>query len=453
MKKRLMALLLALALTLSVCAVSAVAEENPAAEETAQTEETAAAEEAAGEETTEEAAGQDEVSPAGPDAKTGELIEAVTLVPDEVGAVSFANIEQRVRENNLNFLTLQQSIEMLEDIDYEDLEADLRAAVNTISNSKLGMIMAGSAEPIASSLAITSMEAQYDALKEQFDAVYNGELQEDNEATIRQLKAIQDQLVLAAESTYIALVELEVQEGSLQRQLNALNRTVEEMELRYQMGQISALQLAEVKAGRTALVSGLQTLRMNIQNVKMQLEVLLGAEITGEIALAGVPEVTEAELAAMNMAADLETYKTASYDVYAAGKTLEDAEEDYEDACDEYKRNDYKVEFRNAKRTWQAAQYTYNNTVQGYELQFRQLYAQVQDYKQILEAAKVSLECEKSAFQASELKYQQGTISHNAYLTAAEDLQAAEETVQTAANNLFSSYNTYCWAVKNGVLN
>ena len=32
-------------------------------------------------------------------------------------------------------------------------------------------------------------------------------------------------------------------------------------------------------------------------------------------------------------------------------------------------------------------------------------------------------------------------------------LQEAEEKVQTAANDLFSSYNTYCWAVEHGVLN
>ena len=65
----------------------------------------------------------------------------------------------------------------------------------------------------------------------------------------------------------------------------------------------------------------------------------------------------------------------------------------------------------------------------------------------------MSLESEKLSFAASELKYQQGTISQNAYLTAQDELKAAEEAVQTAANDLFSSYNTYCWAVQHGILN
>ena len=75
------------------------------------------------------------------------------------------------------------------------------------------------------------------------------------------------------------------------------------------------------------------------------------------------------------------------------------------------------------------------------------------DYRQIWEAAKVSLECEQSSYAASELKYQQGAISRNALLTAEDDLREAEEKVRAAAGDLFSTYNTYCWAVQHGILN
>ena len=111
------------------------------------------------------------------------------------------------------------------------------------------------------------------------------------------------------------------------------------------------------------------------------------------------------------------------------------------------------MEFRNVQRTWKAAQYTYNNTVQNYELKFRTLYAQVKDCHQIWEAAKVSLACEQSSYAVSELKFQQGTISRNALLTAGDGLREAEEKVRSAAEDLFSTYNTYCWAVQHGILN
>ncbi len=75
------------------------------------------------------------------------------------------------------------------------------------------------------------------------------------------------------------------------------------------------------------------------------------------------------------------------------------------------------------------------------------------DYKQILDAARVSLASQQDSYAASQMKYEQGTISKNTLLSAEDDLHAAEDTVQNAAIDLFSAYNTYCWAVQHGILN
>ena len=462
MKKRSIALLLVLALVLSLCAVTAAAGEKAEEKTESQAEETAGAEtEETGEalvegETGEEAAEEEEPpSLAGPDAEpetdpeTGEVIESVLIEPDAVGTVSYANVERRMRENNLNVLALQENVDFIDSMDYDKMYEDLRRQLNEIAQGQWMMIQMGQGD----SYAYTQMEQGYDALRKQFDAIKDGELQEDNAGAKRQLKSLQDQIIMGGEMMYASIAGLETQEDALQRQLAALNRTVEELELRYQMGQVSALQLQQAKAGRTQLASGLETLRMNIRNLKYQFEMLLGAEQTGEITLGAVPEVREKELASMDLEKDLLAYKAKSYDLYAAAKKLEDEQETYKDAGDDYGYNMEKVQFRQAKHNWQAAQYTYNDTVQTYELKFRTLYAQVQDYKQIYDAAKVSLACEQSSCAASELKYKQGTISQNALLDARDSLKEAEEKVASAANDLFSSYNTYCWAVEHGVLN
>ncbi len=461
MKKRSIAMLLALALVLSLCAVTAAAGEKAEYKTPAESQ----AEEIAGEtENGEETAEEDPepLSLAGPDAEpetdpeTGEGIGSVQIEPDAVGTVSFSNVERRMRESNLQVLGIQRSIDTIEDIDYDKMYEDLRKQLNEIAQAQWGLVMAP-AEMVGGEYekdkSYNQLDQAYDAVREKFDAIKDGDIQKDNADLVRQLKNLQDQIVVAGESTYVALKALETQETQLQRQLAALNRTAEEMELRYQLGQVSALQLQQTKAGRTQLSSGLETLRMNVRSLKMQLEQLIGAEQTGEIVLGQVPEVTDKELAAMDLETDLLTYKAKSYDLYDAAKTLEDAQETYKDDASKYSYNEKRYEFRTAKRTWETAQYTYNNTVQSYELKFRTLYAQVQDYKQILDAAKVSLACEQASCQASELKYQQGTISKNALLDAQDSLKEAEEKVQTAANDLFSSYNTYCWAVEHGVLN
>lgn len=456
MKQRLIALLLALALTLSLCAVTALADGQSAAQD-----QTAA--QAPSEPDAEEndapggaEAAVPETSPAGPDPEpamdpeTGEpLTEAVKIVPDEIGTVSFANLERRIRKNNLQLLVLQENVDTLEELDYDKLYEDLRKQLNSIAQGKWGLSMMGQGE----SFAHAQLEQGYNAVREQFDAIKDGDMQEDNAGVMRQLKNLQDQIVMGGETMYVAIAAMETQEAGLQRQLTALNRTVEEMELRYQLGQISALQLSQVKAGRTSLVSGLETLQMNIQVYKTQLEMMIGAEQTGEILLGAVPAVTEKQLESMDLEKDLLAAKDVSYEIYAAEKTLADAKEDYLDALTKYGYKENSMEFMQARHTWQADQYTYNNTIQNYELKFRTLYAQVKDYQQIWEASKVSLACQQDTYASMELKYQQGTISKNALLDAQDDLREAEEAVKTAANNLFSSYNTYCWAVQHGILN
>ena len=437
MKNRIIALLLAALLAVSLCAAPAFAEE------TAETTAPPAAE---------------VPSPAGPD---GALAEGAVIVPDAMGFLSFANLERRIREKNLNVLAIQESVNALQELDYEDLEEDLRKQLNNIAKMQrlnshglgldLDSMMPYPITETEQMFAANQLEAGYDSLREQFDAVRDGEMQKDNAGVIRQLKSLQDQVVMGGEMLYLTLAGLEIQEAALQRQLEGLNRTVEEMTLRHEMGQISALQLQQVENGRAALVSGLHTLQMNIVNLKYQLEMMVGAEMTGELALGPVAAVTEKQLESMDLEKDLAAAKTASYEIYAAEKTYEDAEEEYDEIWKRTRSDD--LEYKNAVHNRAAAKYTYNASIQDYELRFRKLYAQVKDYAQVLEAAEAALEYEKGVYASMELKHQQGTISRNALLDAKSTLQTAEEKVTIASNDLFSSYNTYCWAVQHGILN
>lgn len=455
MRQRIRSMLLALALAVSLGAVPVLADQSPQPEQSAadqaETEQTQSEEgETAQAEEPEEVAPAD--SPAGPDQETpGEEME---IVPDPVGTVSFENLERRIREHNLQLLALEENVASLEGMDYEAMQEHLRKLMHDTVQGQRGLRLASQLPQDDPNYmewdpyAYAQMSQGYDALRDQFDAIEDGELQKDNAGVIRQLKNLQDQIVMSGEALYMAIYAMETQESALQRQLASMNRTVEEMELRYELGQISALQLQQTKSGRTSLVSGLETLQMNIRNYKLQLEMLIGAELTGEIELGAMPSVTDQELEQMDEEADLVAAKEKSYEIYAAEQTLEDAE-------DAYVENMTAVLYikDSVERTLEAAKYTYNASIQDYELRFRVLYAQVQDYRQILSAAQTALACEQASYAAQELKYQQGSISENALLSARDTLQEAEETVASAKNDLFSAYNSYCWAVEHGILN
>ena len=302
-------------------------------------------------------------------------------------------------------------------------------------------------------LGSQSLQSNYDALRKQFDAVRDGDLQEDNADLVRQLRNTEDTVVMMGQSLYVTLLDLTVQSAALARQDAALDRTIEEMELRYQLGQISAMTLQQVKAGKTQLESGKATLDMNIAALRRQLNSMIGEELTANLSLQKLLAVTSEQIAAMDLEKDLEKAKAASYELYAAKKTLDDADEAYEDsgARDNYVATNYKKV--QARHTWQAAQYTYNATVQSYELSFRSLYDSVKDCAQILTSAQTSLAVKRADLETAQLKYDQGSISENALHTAEDDLYAAQDTVTGAEHDLFTAYNNYRWAVENGLIN
>ena len=431
MKTRLLALLLAGAVTASLLGVSALAAEEDEPEKTgaAQTQEESEDGQEAGET-------QPEEEP---------------YIPDPVGTLTFENLERRMRENNLTLLALEENIQAIRVIDYDEMYEDIRQALNEIASAQWTMI---TSVPMGmGSMMASSLDAQYDALREQFEAIKDGELQKDNEDAIWQLQTLQDQMVLAGETTYLGVVELENSLETVDRNLETLDRTLQELELRYELGQISSQTLEQTRASRTALLSTRQTLVSNLSNYKLQLELMAGGELNGQVQLGALPQVTDGQLAAMDLEADLAAAKEASYDLYEAQLTLDDAKETYDDAGGDGYHNKDNYEWQAANHQWNAAQYTHDAAVQNFETAFRTLYLQVKDCKQVLDAAGTALAVEQSNYAVTQLKYEQGSVSYNALLEAQDSVDEAQDAVDTAANDLFSAYHTYRWAVDRGILN
>lgn len=448
MRKRILAFLLAAALIGSLLVTAAVAEEGGDAPETAQSGETAesAQTQAEGPETedgetaAEEAAGETE--------ETTQDAQTEIPAPDPVGQLSFANLESRLRENNLTVLMLEESIASVDAMDFEKMQNDLRDQLNAIAKLQYLSIVYPEA---AGGMTFDSLQASYDALEEQFNDLKEGKIQDDYEAVVRQLRNTEDQMVLGAETMYVSILELQNTDAQLQRSLAAMNRTVQEMELRYDLGQISALQLQQTESGRTQLKSSLETVEMNLDNLIAQMELMIGAEQTGTLKLGEVPDVTDEQIAAMNLDKDLAAAKAVSYSLYDAQRTLNDAKETYEDAIDGKGLNSYQR--KSAEHTWKAAQYTYEAAVQSFELSFRTAFNAVGDQQQILKASQTALALQQDTYASMELKYQQGSISKNALQDAKDDLDDAQTAVDTARHNLFTAYRTYRWAVDKGLLN
>ena len=459
MKQKWMALLLTLVMVLSLLSASVTAvdeKENETANET-KTEETE--------------------------------VEETPAVQTPEGILTFESLEKRVKEKNYTALALGESIKSIDELDYKKLESFVRDGLGEIEDMLDGItalvegtngvigLMINEFDRLASTVygvtvdssqtvgllktyvststkqTTMALEQQADATREMLDDIKSGKLKQTNDGAKLQLETMQNQIVMGAESLYITLLSLERSDAALTRSLEALDRTLEEMELRHQMGQISDLQLSQVKSGRTQLVSGQQTLQMNIGLMRMQLNAMIGEELNAKLTLQPLTAVTQENLDAMNLTTEYAQAEKASYEVYAAKQARDDAEETYKDAKNEYGSNSNNPEFTKAKTAWKAAPYTYDAAIQKFSLKFHTLYAQVKDYAQVLDAAREALALEQREYEAAQLKYQQGALSHNALLDAENEMLAAQDTVSGAESDLFSVYNNYRWAVEHGILN
>ena len=388
----------------------------------------------------------------------------IAPAPVEDGVLSFDELHGRMLGGYYPLLALEENVISLETLDYEavreSLQDGIEELVSAIWGIRSGMAAMGSAPLIGSYLsplgnlvgemATAGMQQQYESLRDMLDDLKSGQMQKDNADIVWQLRHTENSVVKMGETIYITLLGLEESATALDRQEAALARTLEELQLRYNLGQISALTLQEAEAGMTQLQSGKATLLMNMEQLYAQLSAMVGEEVTERLSLTALPEVTAQMLAEMDVERDLGLAKEASYDLYSAMKTLEDAEETYLEAEDDYDEDDYQL--KQAKHTWQSAQYTYNAAVQNFELAFRKTYAQVHDCAQILEACKVMLETERAKLDVAEVKFAQGNLARNKLLEAQEAVYTAQDKVNTAARDLFSAYNNSNWAVESGLL-
>lgn len=405
--------------------------------------------------------------------------------------LAFDSVAGLVMRNNNTVLSLDETIAMLNEMDYDEMESALEDGLAQIAESQ--QMMNGMTDGVSASIegllasyqqiantfakmqggmsadfsdvselltgyvtmtskqSAATIENSRSALEQQLNDIASGKMQEENERTIRQLETTQKQLVMAAQSLYIGLLGMQRSDAAITRSLGALDRKITEMELRCKMGQISELQLQQVRGGRTQLESGQQTLRMNMELISMQLNSMIGAVVSEKLTLQPLAAVTEQQLAAMDFANDYKKAEKVSYEVYAAQKTLDDAKKSYEETVREYGANESRS--LAAEHSYQAAQYTYRAAIQSYSIKFRTLYLQVKDYAQVLAAAQESLRLKKEECKAAELKYQRGTISQNAYLDICDEVASAEDTAASAASDLYSAYCSYCWAVDSGILN
>lgn len=399
--------------------------------------------------------------------------------------LSFDRIGDKVRANNLTVRSLEETIASMEAMNWKEVIGDMEDAIDDMEDllqplknaagslttiygnlqnsfaitdgaldaagitSNISQLIQGTlAASQLSSLESTldSLEDQLDDLKEQRDEYEKKTLPD----TKRQIQSAIDQMVIGAETLYTTILSTRQQRDSLVDAQAAMDRTVAEMELRYQRGQISELTLLQVKNGAETLNAGLGTLDVALDTMTYSLQSLLGDTVTGTLTLSALPAVSTADLDKADYTKDLAKAKEASYDLYKAARAVEDAEDDMEDARKEEGKNSY--QYKMAQHTYESAVLSEKSAVQSFELSFRSLYSQLAPARTAVANAENDLAYAQRVYQTAQLKYQQGNLSANGLADAKDTYVTALRDCATAQNDLFTAWHSYQNAVTYGVV-
>ena len=417
---------------------------------------------------------------------------SVTIPSD--GTLAFSQIGERVKANNLTLKAAQESLKQAKAMDWDDAIDEMEDAIDNL-DIQISQLLNGSTNQLATAnAALTasldkvsvsgekienlgdvinsainvsmlktlaqygqmqaeslkstkeSLEDQLDDLKEQ-----KQDYQKTLKDTERQIDYAADQTISGAESLYLTILSTQLQlDGLKNNTLASTQRSLKEIELRYQLGQVSKLTLTQVQNGYASLESSITSLENTVSTLYSSLQSLMGDVPTGKLQLLDTPSVTANELSYLNYASDLAKAKENSYSLYTADRAVEDAEDAMNDARRDEGKNSY--QYKMAEYAYQSSIYKKDAAVANFEASFLNLYKAIAPAQTALAAKQSALAYEQQMYAVAEKKYQLGNLSANALQDAKDTLDSAQRDVEAAQLDLFTAYHSYDQAVKLGLI-
>ena len=417
---------------------------------------------------------------------------SVTIPSD--GTLAFSQIGERVKANNLTLKAAEESLKQAKAMDWDDAIDEMEDAIDNLDIQISQLITGSSYQLEAANKALTeslgkvsvsegtisnlpdvikntitvstlqtlseygkiqaeSLKASKESLEDQLDDLK--EQKQDYQKTLkdteRQIGYAADQTISGAESLYLTILSTQLQlDGLKNNTLASTQRSLKEIKLRYQLGQVSKLTLTQVQNGYESLASSITSLENTVSTLYSSLQSLMGDVPTGKLQLLDTPSVTANELSYLNYASDLSKAKEKSYTLYTADRAVEDAEDAMNDARRDEGKNSY--QYKMAEYAYQSSIYKKDAAVANFEASFLNLYKAIAPAQTALAAKQSALAYEQQMYAVAEKKYQLGNLSANALQDAKDTLDSAQRDVEAAQLDLFTAYHSYDQAVKLGLI-
>lgn len=375
------------------------------------------------------------------------LISPLAFAEESTKVIAWEDLEKKLREENLSSKAFEESINSIETINYTNMYYNLKNQLNQLSAAQDFLVLTGQSEKVLT-IAQTAT-----SLRTTYEDIENGKLQRDSENAINQLRDAQNQVVLAGQSLYINILSLERSLHDGERGLEALERSLTEMRLRKEFGQVSDKTVADIEKKHSDVISNLKSLRNSIFSCKAQLQLLIGYDPDGMIELGALPEIIGTESSNFDFEKDLISAKEKSSILKNAKIVLEKSEENYRDSEKSFVSGNLLGYQRDSARyTYEAEKLNYESTVRSFELSFKEIYLSVLNYEQILENKIENVKYNEKQVKIAEKNYELGRISYFALLAAKDSLETAKSEMSAAQSDVFAALNRYNAAIEYGIV-
>lgn len=353
---------------------------------------------------------------------------------NSAGTLHFESLRAALNKYNENILSLEGQIRDL---------GNTSASTGTLWDAVLGIqemqqrvrhaieVVSESGDPVAEPLKI-ALESQYAILQMQA-ATMDGQRQSivDSDDSIESAKNTMNdainQVVKGAETLYIAILTMQDGLDAMERGLETLDRAVAITEKQQELGMASAYDVEKMRHQRSQLQSQIESMKFQITSSKLTLEGMCGMELNGTVELAPLPELTDAQLDAVNYDKALSTAMGRNVDVM-------NAEIKFNSDSGGVNRHSLAA----AKRSFAAS--------------FKTVCLTIPEDRRLVAAAQETVDFQQRTFDIAAKKYELGMLSHEEYLSAQNDLTSTQDDLRSAKRDLFSAYRAYENAVQYGLI-
>ena len=289
-----------------------------------------------------------------------------------------------------------------------------------------GIIMSLMNDIAANERDIMQMSAQIDQMRS--DPVRNTF----NRAVL-QINSANRQIIWGVESMYLGYHMLNNQLLQARENLNTLDRNIEIMQRRQAIGHVTQRAVQTLRTTRSQLVAGIATMENELENLKGQINLMLGREFDAPIQINAIPEADREFLESRDSERDLRNAR-------GANATLNIARIDMDEQSQLWGEP--------ARRQEAIARNNYESEVRALSQRQVSLERAFEDRLTNLELAEEQLELLEETLEETQRRFDRGLVSRNDLAQAQSEVTLQEIRVAAADAELFGAIRRYEWFVR-----